>query len=194
MNALKYRATLVAGFIASIILWAAFRTDLDLVRLGLPLIRNNKVDDVLVALSLVIFGLLIDGAMSARRQDLAIQDHRLKVLKATMFTVHDIVNNFLHNLQVFRLEAEVTLSAESVVLFDQLIRQTSEKLKAIAALDTTPEKQMAGGMGIDYMTKGIPTNTVGPPLRNKRPARFDLGALAWKCRQRSTIHLCERYV
>ena len=35
--------------------------------------------------------------------ELEVQEERLKVLRATMTTVHHIVNNFLHNLQLFQM-------------------------------------------------------------------------------------------
>jgi hypothetical protein len=43
---------------------------------------------------------------------------------------------------------------------DELIQQTSNKLKALSDLDATPEKQMAAGMGIEYeviKSKGVDT-------------------------------------
>jgi len=67
-----------------------------------------------------------------------------------MRTVQDIVNNFLNNLQAFRLEAEDALPATSLALLDEPIQQTSNKVKALGDLDATPEKQLAAGMGIDY--------------------------------------------
>jgi len=47
-----------------------------------------------------------------RRLNDEIQRQRLRVFKATMTTVHDIVNNFLNSLQLIRLEAEGRLPAE----------------------------------------------------------------------------------
>ena len=69
-----------------------------------------------------------------------------------MRTVHDIVNNFMYSLQLFQLEAEEknTLAPESLALLDSIIHDTSDRLKKLGDLDSTPEKQMAGGIGIDY--------------------------------------------
>ncbi len=86
------------------------------------------------------------------REKLEVQEERLKVFQATMRTVNDIVNNFLNNLQLFRLEAEEknALEPESLELMDSIIRDTTTKLRKLGDLDSTPEKQMAGGIGIDY--------------------------------------------
>lgn len=80
------------------------------------------------------------------------QEERLKVLRATMRTVDDIVNNFLNSLTLFRLEAEEknALSPESLALMDSIVLETSTKLKKLSELDSTPEKKMAIGTGIDY--------------------------------------------
>ena len=86
------------------------------------------------------------------RKKLEIQEERLKVLRATMTTVDDIVNNFLQNMQLFTLEAQEkdALKPESLELMDSIIQETAEKLKKLGALDSTPEKQMPCGIGIDY--------------------------------------------
>ena len=49
-----------------------------------------------------------------------------------------------------RVDAEDRLPLESLALFDEIIRETAAKLKALGDLEDTPEKQMASGMGIDY--------------------------------------------
>ena len=75
---------------------------------------------------------------------------RLKVFRATMTTVHDIVNNFLMNMQLIRMEAEGRLTEETVQLFDRLIEESAAELRVLGDLETVREKQMAVGIGIDY--------------------------------------------
>lgn len=86
------------------------------------------------------------------KHNLKVQEERVKVLRATMRTVQDIVNNFLNNLQLFQLEAEEknALEPESLVLLDSIIQDTATKLKKLGDLKSTPEKQIAGGVCIDY--------------------------------------------
>ena len=73
---------------------------------------------------------------------------RLLTLRATMSTVHDIVNNFLQNLQLFRLEAEKSnaISEDYLRLFDSLIDETTTKLKTIGDLDEVVETEMQSGV------------------------------------------------
>jgi PAS domain S-box-containing protein len=79
-----------------------------------------------------------------------IQLQRLRVFKATMRTVHDIVNNLLNGFQLVRFEGESQLPAEMVTLIDQMIEEASGKLKALGDLETVNEKEMAVGLGIEY--------------------------------------------
>lgn len=92
------------------------------------------------------------GEMTRDKHNLKVQEERVKVLRATMRTVHDIVNNFLNNLYLFRHEAEEkeALEPESLILLESVIQDTADKLKKLGDLDSTPEKTMAGGVGIDY--------------------------------------------
>ena len=97
----------------------------------------------------------MDLLLNKRQKEhyIELQEQRLRVLRATMSTVQDIVNNFLNNLSLFRLEAEDrgALSENSLQTMDALIQETSAKLNALGEPQGTPEKPMAGGLvGIDF--------------------------------------------
>jgi PAS domain S-box-containing protein len=75
---------------------------------------------------------------------------RLRVFKATMRTVQDIVNNLLNGFLLVRLEGEAQLPADALTLLDRMIEEASVKLKSLGDLGTVKEKEMAIGLGIDY--------------------------------------------
>jgi hypothetical protein len=79
-----------------------------------------------------------------------IQHQRLRVFKATMRTVQDIVNNLLNGFQFVRLEVASHLPDETLALIDQMIDQAAGKLKALGDLETINENEMALGVGIEY--------------------------------------------
>jgi hypothetical protein len=116
-----------------------------------------------VVLLLMSGGLVVDVMIASRRRKraLEIQEQRLRVLKATMRTVHHIVNNYLNNLQLLRLDSETLLPAESLALFDQLLHDAATKLQVLGDLNDTSERLMASGPGIDY-TKGAVITTTPP--------------------------------
>lgn len=86
------------------------------------------------------------------KKNLEVQEERLKVLKATMRTVQDIVGNFLNNLLLFQMEAKEknALQPESLERMNSIISDTAARLKKLGDLDTIHEKPMATGTGIDY--------------------------------------------
>ncbi len=91
-------------------------------------------------------------AASLRRHHAEVEAQRLRVFRATMTTVHDLVNNFLANMQLIRLEAEGRLPADTLELFDTLIEDNAAELRLLGDLEVVREKEMAVGTGIDYRT------------------------------------------
>jgi PAS domain S-box-containing protein len=83
-----------------------------------------------------------------------IQLQRLRVFKATITTVQDIVNNLLNSFQLVRFEAEGQLPAEMLALVDRMVQEAAEKLKTLGDLETVKEKEMAIGLGIEYPGSG----------------------------------------
>ena len=144
----------VAILVATPIFLGVFFTEFDVLNSGLQAlvrVENSEIDEIIATFLIVIFGLVIDRlrAWSRTRRRAEIDEHRLQVLQATMRTVHDLVNNFLNNMQLFRMEGEVApLSPESLELFDTLIHETAEKLRALGASESVVEYQMASGAGI----------------------------------------------
>lgn len=82
-----------------------------------------------------------------------VRQEKLKVLKATMQTVQDIVGNFLNNMQYFRLEMSKNngLSPESTQKLNRLIQETSIQINELGNLEEIRERRLAGDeVGIDY--------------------------------------------
>jgi hypothetical protein len=150
----EWPATFIGAFLALNLVLAAWVGDFDFIKLHLTLldrIQKHQIDDFVVAFVLIFVGLAFDGWVSEQRKlrQAEIEEQRLKVLRATMRTVQDVMNNFLNQMQLFRLEADSVLPEESLEAFDELIEQASGKLKALGNLDEAREIQMATGTGIE---------------------------------------------
>ena len=159
------KATLLALFIGFGIYLLAVLFDLDLFEVVtefLASLEKYELDELVVVLFLLIIGLTFDLIQNVKQKQhlLEIQNQRLRVLKATMTTVLHIVNNFLNNLQLFRMEAEEKqlLSSDSLATMNNGIHATSTKLKILADLDDTPEIEVTPGLiAIDFEGKGTET-------------------------------------
>lgn len=79
-----------------------------------------------------------------------IESQRQHIFRATMTTVHHIVNNALSSLQLVRLQVDVRLTPDERALFDTFIQNTTVELKALGDLQTVRERDFAIGAGIDY--------------------------------------------
>jgi PAS domain S-box-containing protein len=118
------------------------------VELSITAIRSDKAT--------IFTGVLRDitsrkkNETEVKRLNLEIQLQRLRVFKATMRTVQDIVNNLLNGLQLVHLEAEGHVPAELLELVARTIQEAAVKLKALGDLETVTEKEMDIGLGIDY--------------------------------------------
>jgi hypothetical protein len=145
--------TLIAIILGAAIVLPALLAGVDLVKINpgfLMRLQGRHIDDVICGFLVISLGLGFDLAGMKRRNRSEVQEQRLRVLRATMNTVHDIVNNFLTGVQLFRLDSENCLSEESLECLDKLIADTSAELKRLGDMESTPEKQMAIGVGIDY--------------------------------------------
>lgn len=116
----------------------------------LQTLEDHEADEIMLSFFLVAIGISIDLIVIKKNHEkkIAIQEQRLRVLKATMRTVQDIVNNFLNNMQFFLLEAQEkeALDKESLQLIDTIIIDTSDKLKQLGDLESTPERCGPGGV------------------------------------------------
>jgi signal transduction protein with GAF and PtsI domain len=79
-----------------------------------------------------------------------LQAERLRVVRVTMRTVQDIVNNCLNQLQLLRMHAEGHVPEETLTLFDEAIHTAASQLKALGDIEVFTEKQMAIGIGLDW--------------------------------------------
>jgi hypothetical protein len=145
----RFRVTLAALLLAFTLITAEKLLRLNVLNLeSLLAIDRRSVDDVIVGLVLIIFGVSIDGALA--RQRLAHEQEKLLVLKATMRTVQDIMNNFLASVQAYAAESEDYVTLETQKMLEERIRDAATRLQALGNLASTPMREVAAGPVIDY--------------------------------------------
>jgi hypothetical protein len=149
----RFPVTSVAGILALIVVVAALFGDIDVIQLPISILdrfARSEFDDIIVALLLILVAFVIDQIVAGRlhRQEVKLEAERLRVVKVTMRTVQDVVNNVLNQLQLVRFEAEGRVSDASIRLFDDAIRDTNEKLKELGDLDAYTKAQMSNGIGL----------------------------------------------
>jgi hypothetical protein len=149
----QFPVTAAAVVLAIIVLLAALIGHINLIQWPVDLvdrIERQEIDDVVTVFLLVIAAFIVDHVLAVRRtqHEIRLQDERLRIVKVTMRTVQDIVNNCLNRLQLVRLEGEGRVSQESLALFDEAIQETAAKLTMLGDLEAYAENQMAAGIGL----------------------------------------------
>ena len=112
----------------------------------IPMDSNDFWMRIAFCLLIMLFALYAQ-ITSTKVERLREEKLKLSTLKATMSTVHDIVNNFLNNLQLFRMEAEESgaISTESLELFDSIIDEAASRLKELGDLEEIAERDLGDG-------------------------------------------------
>jgi hypothetical protein len=155
----EWSATAIASILGIGLVLMALLTDFDFVKLNLAFLERidkRSADDVVVGVAIIFVGLTVDLSNRRRQRQAEMAEQRLRVLKATMRTVQDIVDNFMNNIQLFRMEAEGALPEETLKQLDGVVEEVAKQIRALGNLDEVKEKQMASGLGIDYTSE--PTN------------------------------------
>jgi hypothetical protein len=120
---------------------------------GLVGIEQSEIGEIAMAFLLVIPAFFVDRVIARQRaHEAQLQAEQLRILKATMRTVQDIVSNGLMSLYLFRMEAEPHVAPSTLVLFDHIVADTSAKLKALGDLTHVSETAMSMGPGIAYQS------------------------------------------
>jgi hypothetical protein len=106
--------------------------------------------EIVTAFLLVIPAFFIDHTVARRRaHEARLLAEQLRVLRVTMRTVQDIVNNNLNQLQLLRLDAEGHVPEATLTLFDKALRDTAAELTTLANMEVFAEKPMASGSFLD---------------------------------------------
>jgi hypothetical protein len=113
-------------------------------------IERAESDIITMAFLLVMPAFFIDRSVARQKAHMAhVLAEQLRVLRVTMRTVQDIVNNNLNQLQLLRVEAEGLVPNDTLALFDKTIENTAAELTALGNMAVFAEKPMAIGSGLD---------------------------------------------
>jgi len=155
----RFPSTSVALALAIVVLVAGLFWHINVFELpGVDIIgiEETEAGEIGIAFLLVIPAFFVDRIVARQRAlEAQLQAEQLRVLRVTMRTVQDIVNNNLNQLQLLRLEAEGHVSEETLTLFDKAVEDTAVQLTALGNMKVFAEKPMATGPGLDISTSSV---------------------------------------
>ena len=133
----RYKLTMV-GFGASILIGVlSYAIDLDpfdrLVDF-FNTMEHYELDELFVAWVILMTFITLDLLIQQRNQK--IENEKTKVYKAMISSTHHILNNFLNQMQIFKITAQNTPGFDQQILdfYDTIIDEATNQLEALSSL------------------------------------------------------------
>jgi len=102
-------------------------------------IEKLKFDEFIIPL--LIFGLFFVLDMHRRVKRIKLENAKLNIYKAMLSSSHHILNNFLYQMDIFKITAEDTPGFDAKVLayYEDIISNTSDQIHSLSNVPTIDE-------------------------------------------------------
>ena len=116
--------------------------DLDLFEVAITTLEGLEkfeVDEFIIPI--MIFGFFAFFDLIRRQRSHKIEFEKIEIYKAMMSSTHHILNNFLNQIQLFKMTAEDTpgFDPEVLTLYDQTIEEASVQIDALGSVTNINE-------------------------------------------------------
>lgn len=137
-----YRRTLIGLCVSITIFLATLAGDLDLFERFASLLDEAEafeIDELVIPV--FIFGAFAIWDFAQKRKKAQLELEKVKVYKAMLTSTHHILNNFLNQMQLFRLTAESTpdFDPEVIQFYDQILADTVQQIEALSSITNVDE-------------------------------------------------------
>lgn len=141
----KYKLTLIGLFLATIIssITLTFKLDLfELVIETLISLEEYEIDEFIIPVILLLVFSFFDQIRIQRLQK--IEYEKVKIYRAMLESTRHILNNFLNQVQLFKITAENTpnFDPEVLSLYDVVIKDASIQIEALGSITNIDEKSI----------------------------------------------------
>lgn len=102
-------------------------------------LETFEVDELIIPLTIIFLFTFIDQYRRLNSQK--VNYEKTKIYKAMMFSTHHILNNFLNNMQLFKITAEDTpeFDPEILSLYEVVIKDASTQIEALGNITDIDE-------------------------------------------------------
>ena len=138
----KYKLTIVGIFLAFAVFSISIVFNIDLFEKVMETVESLErfeIDELIIPLFILLIFSFLD---QIRRQNLQnVEKEKTKIYRAMMFSTHHILNNFLNNMQLFKMTAEDTpeFDPDVLSLYDVVIKDTSTQIEELGSITTIDE-------------------------------------------------------
>ncbi len=139
---MKFSITVTGVLIAVIFFLVTTIFDLDFFEeftIILSKLDKYEIDELIIPILIILVSMLFD--YKSRAEKTRTENEKMKIYKAMVSSTQHILNNFLHQMQLFKITAEDTPDfPENVLnLFDSTIEEASGQINALSTISQIDE-------------------------------------------------------
>ena len=159
-NLLRRYPTFIVG--SSVVIFFTitnYSYHIDLFRLAITYLNQKQffhTEEIAFSVVLLIVTLLIDQFRNMRktRRKRLLEQERLNNVRTTMLTMNDLVNNFLNNLLLVKIELEkkVPISDETIKMLNDMTSKLTADMKRINDIDVVAERNLSNKFNVLDLT------------------------------------------
>jgi len=138
----KYRITLIGLVISVSILLYSLISDVDLFEIFLNDVHKLEVFEIdEFIIPLFILGIFSIFDMLKWQRDHRVEREKIKIYKAMLSSTHHVLNNFLNQMQLFKITAEQTpdFNPDVLALYEQIMKDATEQIDALGSIANIDE-------------------------------------------------------
>ena len=141
----KYKLTFIGLLISTATLMYSLINDLDLFEIFLNNVHKMEayeIDEFIIPI--FIFGLFTLLDMLKWQKEHKIENEKIKIYEAMVASTHHVLNNFLNQMQLFKMTADDTpdFDPSILALYDQIMKDTTEQIDALSSITNIDEKSI----------------------------------------------------
>ncbi len=138
----NYKLTIIGLSLSVFVYFSAIFLELDLfekVLAFLASIEQFKFDEFIIPF--LIFSVFLVFDMRRRLKKVKLENAKLKIYKAMLSSSHHILNNFIYQMDIFKITAEDTpgFDAKILAFYEDIISNTSHQIYSLSNLSSIDE-------------------------------------------------------
>ncbi|MDH7446694.1 hypothetical protein [Aquimarina sp. 2201CG14-23] len=138
----NYKLTIIGLVISIFVYFTAIFLELDLFEQALAFlasIEQFEFDEFIIPL--LIFSLFLVFDMRRRVKKIKLENAKLNIYKAMLSSSHHILNNFIYQMDIFKITAEDTpgFDAKILAFYEDIISNTSHQIYSLSNLPSIDE-------------------------------------------------------
>lgn len=145
----RFRFTVIGAVLAFLLALSSWVFQLNVfekIMEALHSVEKYDVDEIIIPGLILFFFMYLDQVRMAKKRKM--ESERVKIYKAMLRSSHHILNNFLNQMQIFKIKAEDTpgFDVEVLSLYDDISAEASTLIDALGNLSSIDEKSIADAM------------------------------------------------